>query len=173
MVPWPWFHWNCSQNEQQLRSIPHTPRMVAFALGRGTEQLCRVMALSSSEKSHLRFISIIMSLVNNFVRKTYLHPSHLCFHVVSELPPDSSSVVIKAMIQGRSLCSLSSVPPAGSVASAGLGVPEPPGEAPPPRGLRGQQQHLSPLPAVPAGPGCKRLPAEAAGVSGGSQSHWL
>lgn len=85
MILWPLFHWSYCQNKQHLRSIPHTPQMLAFALWRGTEQLYRVMALSSSEKSHLKFISIIMSLANNFVRKTYLHTSHLCFHVVSEL----------------------------------------------------------------------------------------
>lgn len=86
IIQWPLFHCNHFQNKQHLKSIPDTPQILAFAHWRGTEQLYKVMSFGSSEKSHLKFISIIMSLVNNFVRKIYLHASHLCFHVVSELP---------------------------------------------------------------------------------------
>lgn len=89
IIQWPLFHWNYFQNEQRLKSIPHTPQILAFTHQRGTQQLEKVMAFSSAEKSHFKFISIIMSLVNNFVRKIYLHTSHLCFHVIFELPINS------------------------------------------------------------------------------------
>lgn len=57
------------------------------------------MAFSSSEKSHFKFISIIMSLVNNFVRKIYLHTSHLCFHVIFEFPINNGFLrLIKVII---------------------------------------------------------------------------
>lgn len=82
---WPLFPWNYFQNKQHLKSIPHTPQMLAFAHQRRT-RLWEVVVFSSSVKSHLKFISIVMSPANNPVRKIYLHTSHLCFHVISALP---------------------------------------------------------------------------------------
>lgn len=106
IIQWPLFHCNCFQNKQHLKSIPDAPRIVAFADGRGTEQLHKVMSFGSSEKSHLKFISIIMSLANGFVRKTYLHSSHLCFHVVSELAINAGLCVTKAITPRAGICCL-------------------------------------------------------------------
>lgn len=68
-----------SKQATSEKLIPHTPQILAFAHQRGTQQLEKVVAFSSPEKSHFKFISIIMSLANDLVRKIYLHTSYLCF----------------------------------------------------------------------------------------------